>query len=114
MTNRITEDNGNVTIHLDGVKRLLTMRSGVTFKLDHIVDIRQTNHPETPILRAPGVKFGHYVGGSYYDVSKHTHQFWDANRTLPTVSIMLRNESYDTIIINGSVESVVKAIGWNS
>jgi hypothetical protein len=76
MTNRITMSNGRVTIHIDGVKRLLTMKSKVTFRSDHIVDIKQVNHPEPPILRAPGVTFGHYVGGSYYDVSKRSHQFW--------------------------------------
>jgi hypothetical protein len=102
--------NGRVTIHIDGVKRLLTMKSKVTFRSDHIVDIKQVNHPEPPILRAPGVTFGHYVGGSYYDVSKHSHQFWDADRTIPTASIKLEDEPYDTIMINGLAESIVKQL----
>jgi hypothetical protein len=92
--------DGVVTVELNGFKRIVTMKSRVTFKVRDIVSVKRVDYERRPDLRAPGISLpGAYAGGSFYDPSTRSHQFWDSDGR-DVVEVKLRNEFYDTIILD--------------
>ena len=110
----LTVTDGIATVNISGVKKMIIMRSSISFSTQNVISVEDVDiHGlRPPIIRdvsVAGPRYGNYIGGSYYDAKTRNHQFWDVNKDRPVVRIRLKNESYDTLFLNGN-ERRVKSI----
>lgn len=102
------DDRGIITVRLNGLKRLVTMKSSVTL---HDKDIRSVDviSPSQArksmsmynLIRLRGGKGkGRYYGGAFTKTATMEHEFWDVDDISKVVQVSMKRGPYARIFLS--------------
>lgn len=105
-------ENNNLVIEIEGVDKILSLKSHLTIPASHIISISRSSEEAKKWLGIKGIKKlagsnipGLISEGTFYDKGM---VFLDIHRTDSTISIFLKDEKYREIIIE--VENPIESI----
>ena len=92
---------GTLTIHMQGIDRVLALKSSVSVPLEHVVDAEQDVAEASRIyhgLRLPGSSIpGVVTAGSYLQHGEWS--FWDVHDPKKAIVIHTRDEHYRELVV---------------
>lgn len=100
---RITIEDGQLVVHIEGLDRILALKSSIRVPLAHVRAV--TPRPEIPsalnwrLIRAPGTLVPGVVrAGSFYHVGEGWY-FFDVHDPEKSVAIDLADEHYKRLVV---------------
>lgn len=99
MENKIIIEEKNLIILPQGINKLASMKSSLTFPLQHVLgaSIDSGILNESKGLRAPGTSIPGYWAGSFSKNGEKT--FFNVKRSSKPIVIQLKNEAYDRLVL---------------
>ena len=112
---RVNIQDNNLVITMQGVRKVLSLKSELSIPLKSIVDVTVDSEASEKIFKGwrIGTNIGLYSGGTFYQDGNKA--FYDLKRKEDAVVITLKDEDFDTLFIGvddpeATVESIKKAL----
>jgi hypothetical protein len=99
---RVTVENGELRVEIEGLHKIWALRGGITVPLDHVRGATAGHNivSEPKGLRAPGTHIpGVFVAGTFHKNGEKI--FWDVRDATRAVVIELRDESFARLVLEG-------------
>ena len=98
---RVTIQDNHLVISMQGVRKVLTLKSELSIPLASIVDVTACPSEERKMVLFKGwrvgTELGFYSGGTFYKDGNKA--FYDLKRKEDAVIITLQDEDFDTLVI---------------
>ena len=111
---QITTDNGNLSIEILGIHKVLALKSRLQFPMSSVSSVRiDPQFADKPLgLRAPGTYIPRMItAGTFYHNKKRL--FWDVSNPDNALVIELEGEKYQILIVEvekpGAVAAQIEA-----
>ena len=114
---RIEVTDGRLTIHMEGIDRLLALKSSITVPMSHVLRVHRDTAEAGQIfhgLRMPGTSIpGVVTAGSY--LRQGEWSFWDVHDPGKAIIIELRDEHYSKVVVgvddpSAAAETIANAL----
>lgn len=114
---RVTVQDNNLVITMQGVRKVLTLKSELSIPLSSIVEVTACPSEERKLELFKGWRVGtevlFYSGGTFYKDGNKA--FYDVKKKEDAVVITLKDEDFDTLIIgvddpDATAEYIQKAL----
>jgi len=96
---RVTIQDGNLVITMQGIRKVLTLKSELSIPLANVVGATTDPTVGKELFKGwrVGTELGFYSGGTFYKDGNKA--FYDLKRKEDAVIITLKDEDFDTLII---------------